>query len=82
MSIVGSIHQSAARFLTDDRAASAYVARRFRDLQALQQDLADPDNVYARIQRTESGIQIKTRTETLFAMSWTGAQAYILARFW
>jgi hypothetical protein len=74
--------QEASIYLTDDRAASAYVARRFRDLQALQQDLADPDNVYVKLTRTESGVQIKTRKETLLALSYTGAQAYILARFW
>lgn len=73
---------SADRLLTDDRAAQAYVAKRQRDLPALQVDLADPNNGYASLSRTDSGVQIQTKTATLLAVSFVAAQAFVLAKFW
>ena len=73
---------SAADLAANDHLAAAYVAKRLRELQALQADMADPDNGYCTVSRCKTGIQIKTRTETVIAVSTTAAQAYILARFW
>lgn len=73
---------SAADLAQNDRAAQAYVARRLRDLQALSQDLSNPDNGYATVRRTKNGVEIQTRTETIAAISYVAAQAYILAKFW
>lgn len=73
---------SAAHLAANDHLAAAYVAKRLRELQALQADMADPNNGYATVTRCRTGVEIKTRTETVIAVSTTAAQAYILARFW
>lgn len=73
---------SAQTYLTDDRAAQAYVARRQRCLEGLQADLADPHNGYATVQRSQQGFEIHTRTGTFVAVSLVCVQAFILAKFW
>lgn len=73
---------SAHSLAQDDRLASLYLQSRLRELAALQQELADPNNGYAVVSRSEIGIEIKTRTETVIAVSMTAAQAFVLRRFW
>lgn len=78
------IHQgfTAHSLAQDDRLAARYLQSRLRELAALQADLADPNNGYATVSRSEIGIEIKTRTETVIAVSMTAAQAFVLRRFW
>lgn len=84
---------SASAYLTDDRAASAYVQVRFRDLQALKADLC-PNNVsvgsfgsdsdvvldlgYVTVTKTAAGWFV----DNLPAIGIVAVQAYILAKFW
>lgn len=77
-------HQAASAhsLAQDDRLASVYLQSRLRELAALQQELADPNNGYATVSRSEIGIEIRTRTETVIAVSMTAAQAFVLRRFW
>jgi hypothetical protein len=74
--------QSAATFLADDRAAQAYVAKRRRELAALQADLKDPDNGYAVVTRIQQGFEIRTHSGTFVALSLVCVQAFVLAKFW
>lgn len=73
---------SAHSLAQDDRLASIYLQSRLRELAALQQELADPNNGYAVVSRSEIGIEIRTRSETVIAVSMTAAQAFVLRRFW
>ena len=79
-----TVAASAANLAANDHLAAAYVAKRLRELQALQADLADPNNGYATVTKTKtgSGVEIRTATETVMAVSVVAAQAYVLARFW
>lgn len=72
----------AQTYLSDDRAAQAYVARRQRCLEGLQADLADPHNGYASLQPSQQGFEIRTQAGTFIAVSLVCAQAFVLAKFW
>jgi hypothetical protein len=72
-------------YLTDDRKAQAYVARRQRDLPALQaefqfgtQSETQIDLGYTTITKTATGWLVGN----LSAVGLVAVQAYILARFW
>ena len=73
---------SAFELAQDDRLAARYLQSRLRELAALQQELSDPNNGYATVSRSEIGIEIRTKSETVIAVSMTAAQAFVLRRFW
>lgn len=73
---------SAFELAQDDRLAARYLQSRLRELAALQQELADPNNGYASVIRSHQGVEVRTRTETVIAVSVTAAQAFVLRRFW
>jgi hypothetical protein len=75
----------ASAYLTDDRAASAYLARRQKDLPALQAEFSSAAKTeteinlgYTTITKTASGWLVGN----LPAVGFVAVQAYILARFW